>query len=138
MKLFGMPSTRNSSFAFLPGSSSGTIERTRGRLRRTASRPRIVAEQYQLRVVIRNMLLLREQLVPGMLHVVDHEGDELNFLLLPSGSRAGRPHRVRCVRGAGKQTVPENKPEDEQQHRTANAQMEAAESPESAKCRPAA
>ena len=43
----------------------------------------MVAEQYQLRVVIRNMLLLREQLVPGMLHVVDHEGDELNFLLLP-------------------------------------------------------
>src|SRR5258708_1938765 len=84
-------------------------------------------------MMIRNMLLFREQLVPGMLHVVDHEGDELNFLLLACIPRAGRPHWVRRGRGAREQAVPENEAEDEQQYGAADAQMEAAEPTEPAR-----
>src|SRR5260370_5357392 len=123
MKLFGMPSTRNSSrfptwieqrdnrtdpwpiapYRIPTAYGRGTVRASRGDTEHAAA-PGAACPRY---VACRRSRRRRTEL-PSPAAVRELE------------DRTG----CGALEGAGKQTVPENKPEDEQQHRTPNAQME--------------
>src|SRR5947209_9873479 len=71
----------------------GTVERSGGRLGRATTGVRVVAEQHQLGMAVPLQFLL-----PGLLHVVEHVGDELYFSV-PAGNfvPAGIPIRLARV-----------------------------------------
>ncbi len=60
----------------------GTIERARGGFRAAASGFGVIAEQHEFRVVVLHAGLLRQELRPSVLHVVEDKGDELHQGLL--------------------------------------------------------
>src|SRR5437868_3491325 len=58
-----------------------TVKRTGRRLRHAATRLCEIAKEHELRIVIPRAHR-RQELWPDVLHVVEHEGDEFDFLVL--------------------------------------------------------
>src|SRR5882724_4876005 len=108
----------------------GTVERTGGGLRRAAGGTVGVAEQDQLGVAVGNALL-RQDLAPGVLSVVQDERDEVDqglFLRVAGG--IGLRHRAAArVHGAvpyqRQEITFENQAENKQDDDTAQTEMDA-------------
>jgi hypothetical protein len=109
-----------------------TVERSRGRLRVAARGVGGVAEKHQLGVAVRRARLLREDVLPRLLCVVEDEGDELHFLLLFRRLRDGLI-RSRALLHDGRAAVigekisSKDKAENGQDHCTADSQRRAAD-----------
>src|SRR6516165_8169820 len=111
------------------------IKRTGSRLGGAAGRCRVVAEQNQFCVTIRNPCP-RQDLLPSLLNVVQDKRDELDFFILPGVTAAtsdaaagavGRGDRLSGRRRSGvKQRITKDKAEQDQQQEAAQTYMPAA------------
>src|SRR6516225_6356399 len=111
------------------------IKRTGSRLGGAAGRCRVVAEQNQFCVTIRNPCL-RQDLLPSLLNIVQDKRDELDFFILPSvtaptsdaaAGAVGRGDRLSGRRRSGvKQRITKDKAEQDQQQEAAQTYMPAA------------
>src|SRR5690348_8847839 len=110
----------------------GTIEGTHRRLAGAAAGGRVVAEEYQLGVRVLRAVL-RKDLRPRLLHVVQHTRHDQHFRLL--GGRVGGAQRAvggcHGARGRGARVVEhvraEEQVENERHHTSASAQARASE-----------
>src|ERR1700722_18560230 len=103
-----------------------TIKRARSGFRTAASRFSRIAEEHQLGVAIRPAGLLRQELRPGLLRVIQYEGNKLHqrfFRGIASrirlaDSRAGIQRSAAQQR---KQVGPENETENQQNNSAADS-----------------
>jgi hypothetical protein len=110
----------------------GAVKRAGCRLRRAASGLGVIAEQHQLGMAVIGAGQ-RQQAGPRLLHIVQDEGDELDFAITTSpgiavsGVSVRRRGRSAAAGEQGKQIHFEDETQNDQQQRAADPQVNAAE-----------